>query len=205
MSTALDQWFSVARMSTYNRHPSAEQLYVWNTRITKAFLEDIQHVEVLLRNCLDRALSYRYGDRWYSNPALPLSSEARRSVRKAVRRAGKTGGVPFPGQVIAELSFDFWRFLLTRAYQSTVWPLVQHNLVADSSRITFETDVAAVYALRNRCAHHEPVVKQDAVAEAEYLNNVVEALHRVANSIDPAAAVWIASCSRIEQLRSERP
>lgn len=173
--------------------------------MTKAFLEDIQHVEVLLRNCLDRALTYRYGMHWYLNPALPLSSEARRSVRKAAQRAGRKNSPPAPGQVIAELSFDFWRFLLTKAYQSTVWPLLRHNLVGDPTRATFEATVATVYSLRNRCAHHEPVVKQNAVREREYLDTHVAALDRVACWIDPAAGEWIVSHSRVADVRAERP
>lgn len=57
----LDRWFSSERMSTYSFHSDPEALYVWNNHVTKAFLEDIQHVEVLLRNRADTAVSPQYG------------------------------------------------------------------------------------------------------------------------------------------------
>ncbi|PMC67662.1 hypothetical protein CJ201_12935 [Corynebacterium aurimucosum] len=48
----LSQWFSSARMSRYTDHPSPETLYLWNTHLTKTYLADIEHLEVLLRNSI---------------------------------------------------------------------------------------------------------------------------------------------------------
>lgn len=49
----LAAWFSKPRIDRYlGQH--TDTLYIWNTRITKAFLEDIQHVEVALRNLIGR-------------------------------------------------------------------------------------------------------------------------------------------------------
>ena len=84
----LETWFSSERMSAYSFHPDPEALYVWNTRVTKCFLEDIQHVEVLLRNCVDKAVSPRYGEHWYNNSAIPFTREAKRAVAKALKRRG---------------------------------------------------------------------------------------------------------------------
>ena len=53
----LEAWFSSERMKTYSFHSDPDALYLWNTRVTKSFLEDIQHVEVLLRNCVDDCTS----------------------------------------------------------------------------------------------------------------------------------------------------
>ena len=46
----LGKWFSAARMGRYAGAPDPAALYVWDTRLQKAFLEDIFCVEVLLRN-----------------------------------------------------------------------------------------------------------------------------------------------------------
>uniref|UniRef100_UPI0037BFD1D2 hypothetical protein n=1 Tax=Helicobacter pylori TaxID=210 RepID=UPI0037BFD1D2 len=83
----LEVWFSSERMKTYSFHSDPDALYLWNTRVTKAFLEDIQHVEVLLRNCVDTAVSPRYGQRWYVHPAIPFDRQAKKSIQKAERRA----------------------------------------------------------------------------------------------------------------------
>ena len=58
----LQEWFSPARLSRYRIEP-VDTWYVWNTRISKAFLEDISHVEVLLRNFIDVRLSADTGIR----------------------------------------------------------------------------------------------------------------------------------------------
>lgn len=216
----LDRWFSPERMKTYSFHSDPEALYLWNTRITKAFLEDIQHVEVLLRNCVDLAVSSKYGHQWYTNTDIPFNAQAKKSIRKAERRAGSARNTsPPPGRVIAELSFDFWRFLFTNTYSSTIWPLVQKTLHAipqsnSTKRSThigvpslqdFRCEVVVIYTLRNRCAHHEPIVKPNLKFEDTALDRVQGALSLVANWINPQAAQWIESNSRIPDLRRTRP
>lgn len=127
-ATDLEAWFSSERMKTYSFHSDPEALYLWNTHVTKAFLEDIQHVEVLLRNCVHTVVSSKYGQRWYIHPAIPFDQQAKKSINKAERRAGITKGqAPPPGRVIAELSFDFWAYLFTNTYASTIWPLVKKS------------------------------------------------------------------------------
>lgn len=216
----LDKWFSPARMSTYAHHPDPEALYLWNTHVTKAFLEDIQHVEVLLRNCVDAAVAPSYGARWYTNPAIPFDQPARKSIQKAERRAG-TSREPTPpsGRIIAELSFDFWAYLFTKTYASTLWPLVRKALIgtpipaADGSKPgvfvptlrDFKREVDVVYKLRNRCAHHEPIIKQNRQIENARLDRAQQAIEQLSTWFDPSAAQWIAANSRLPELRTSRP
>jgi len=204
----LNSWFSGARMSRYAFHPAVEDLYVWNTRLSKALLEDIQHVEVLLRNRVDSALSPDYGSHWFNNTQIPFDHLARKSIGKAQRRAGGTDAVPTPsGKIIAELSFDFWFFLLSSRYQTTVWPKLQATLIGSPppSLAAFRGEVELIYRLRNRCAHHEPLVQASRPAEDSYLDRRQLALDRTARWISPAAADWILSHSRIAGLRELRP
>lgn len=214
----LNKWFSVPRMQTYAYHPDPESLYIWNTRVSKAFLEDIQHVEVLLRNFVDTALAENYGCLWYDSVSIPFNERARKTIAKAKKRAGKTNGKnsPEPGKVIAELSFDFWRFLFIRAYSSTIWPQVKRNLdpsrsckypskKADITLKEFADEIDVVYRLRNRCAHHEPIVRRDIRDETTYLDRAQDAIDRVAKLIDPVAAEWITTYSRVSKLREQKP
>lgn len=224
----LEAWFSSERMKTYSFHPDPEALYLWNTRVTKAFLEDIQHVEVLLRNHVDTAVSPKYGQRWYTHPDIPFDGEAKKSVSKAQGRASrKTQGrasinrgqeLP-PGRVIAELNFDFWAYLFTKKYASTIWPLVRRSLVATPASTTekggnvicvpslndFKRELDVVYKLRNRCAHHEPIIRRNRQQEDACLDRAQEAIRLLTTWIAPAAAHWIASYSRLPHLRSVRP
>lgn len=66
----LQEWFSSARLSRYRIEP-VDAWYVWNTRVSKAFLEDISHVEVLLRNFIDVRLNADAGIRcWWDSPTF---------------------------------------------------------------------------------------------------------------------------------------
>lgn len=212
----LEAWFSSERMKTYSFHSNPEALYLWNTHVTKAFLEDIQHVEVLLRNQVHSAVSPRYGQRWYAHPAIPFDWQAKKAVKKAERRAGNSRGqTPPPGRVIAELSFDFWAYLFTNTYASTIWPLVRKTLVATRtsrdaglyvpSLTDFKSEVDVVYKLRNRCAHHEPIIKQDRKCEDAGLDQAQQSIKLLATWLDPDAAAWISAHSRIPDLRNNRP
>lgn len=54
-------------MTRYADHPSPEALYLWNTHLTKTYLADIEHLEVLLRNCIHDALTRKYNERWFDD------------------------------------------------------------------------------------------------------------------------------------------
>ncbi|WIM67749.1 hypothetical protein QP027_11840 [Corynebacterium breve] len=201
----LSEWFSSARMSRYVDHPSPEALYLWNTHLTKTYLADIEHLEVLLRNCIHTTLTKRYNERWFDNDRINFSDEAKKSIRKAKRRAG--GREAPPGKIIAELSFDFWRFLLSSHYQASIWPQVEKALKQKpNSRQQFEALVVIVYKMRNRCSHHESIVQQrDILREITHLNSVDNAIYMVASFIDPHAAIWIKDNSRVPAIRAQRP
>lgn len=203
----LEQWFSGPRMSTYRRYVDPEAVYLWNTRLSKAYLEDIQHVEVLLRNRIDNQLSAARGPHWFEHDSyFRFTDQFKKAVTTAKRRAGSRYS---PGKVIAELTFDTWRFLLARRYRTTLWPIIFRglpNLAADGrGQEDFETQVAVIYGLRNRCAHHEPLVKFGPLAESTQLDKFDFALSQVAQWIDSDAARWIENNSRVPGIRSRRP
>lgn len=171
----LSQWFSSARMSRYADHPSPETLYLWNTHLTKTYLADIEHLGVLLRNSIHNALTGRYGERWFDDDRIPFNDAAKKNIRKAKNRAGKKDA-PL-GKIIAELSFDFWRFLLSSHYQASVWPQVKKALKkTPGSRQQFED-----------------------------LDSVDNAIQMVASFIDPHAEAWIKDNSRVPDIRAQRP
>lgn len=60
----LCDWFSSARMSRYAAAVNPGALYVWDDRLSKAYLEDVAHVEILLRNFIASRLAVDYGRRY---------------------------------------------------------------------------------------------------------------------------------------------
>lgn len=121
----LESWFSVPRMHRFAHHHSPVDLYLWNTRITKSLLEDIQHFEVLFRNWVDGLLSPTWGSQWFRNYKTPtnpgglnFNSLDRKAISKATSRAG--GPTAPPGKVISELTLDFWFHLLDSRHGPTI-------------------------------------------------------------------------------------
>lgn len=204
----LEVWFSEPRLHRYRMYRNPEQVYHWNAHITKELLIDIGHLEILLRNAVDRALRQddRYGKYWFQNPALPLSYQAQKSVVKAVERATRRGTRPLDaGRVIAELPFDFWRYLFSKYYQATVWPKFASCLSTKVSRVEFERHLNFVYINRNRFSHHEPFVKGSHEEDLAYVQSLQTSIYFLASLISDGAALWIEQNSSVDERLGNHP
>lgn len=218
----LERWFSQARMSRFKSSHKAGELYVWNTRVAKALLEDTQHVEVLLRNTIDRAMSAEINTDWivdipYYDPRFSGRGRVSkghdpkytRNVHKAIRRSGPAYSNAIKGRIIAELSFDHWRFLLTPSKEPTAWMYLKRHLpdysIPGKPRQDFEDTVEYIRRLRNRLAHHEPITRKTLSEEHQYLKEATQELNQLAQWLDADAARWIQSNSRVQSLWRKRP
>lgn len=213
----LQRWFSPARMGRYADAPDAAALYEWDMRLQKAFLEDIAHVEVLLRNFISERLAAdcerEEGERaWYDHPKRYGMNEGTcASIAKAKSRLAHEGKAVTYNRVVAALTFDTWRFLLVRRQEPTVWRALRDRRnggmpnYPGTSRAEFEKRVAVIYALRNRCSHQEHLVRDDAREESRVLDGYADAIDWIARKIDPEAADWIHVNSRVDSMRRRRP
>lgn len=200
---------SAARLSTYLRATggdldAAVELYRWNAAVSAALWESIGHAEVVLRNAIHDALSERHTARsrpgqWYDDPAHELDQHARDDIATAIRRT-RAGASPPAGKVVAELSFGFWRYLLAKRYTAALWPALRpaFPFLDGSDRRLLETPVAIVHRLRNRVAHHEPVIAEDLAA-------VHAAVLTIVGAADPALRTWVDGDSRVLTLVALRP
>ena len=88
----------------------ALDLYVWNTQMAGAALEQISHLEILLRHAIDTQLSKRVREDtrkipWFLLPPFySAQSQAIDKVRERLRSEGKETR----DQIAAGLSFGFW-------------------------------------------------------------------------------------------------
>jgi hypothetical protein len=112
---------------------------------------------------------------------------------------------PPPGKVVAEVMFGFWRYLTIAAHEKTVWvPYLNIVYPAGTNRADVDKLVERVYRVRNRVAHHEPLLRRDpatgilststAPAEARYAD-----LLRLAGLLDPDLRDYIAAKSTLPQ------
>lgn len=178
-------------------------LYEWNIDAAGSAMELTGMVEVFLRNALVAELRSLAAGRGRADwtEALPLDARGRADVANArarVRRRG-TGAVP-----VAELTFGFWRYLVSRRYLTTGWiPAMSAafphlNRDPATARRMVEHDVQQLHFLRNRAAHLEPLFRRDLAAD-------VDRAGRLVGWIDPAAAEWMLRRDRLRVDVRRRP
>lgn len=205
----LEHHLSVDRLSTYvqvcdGNLAAALELYDWNTAIAGAFWESLGNVEVLLRNTMHSQLALRHHLRgrpgsWLDDPARELGERTRIDIAQARNRARQKGKAASEGQLVSELSFGFWRFLITRRL-TNLWPDLATGFAhaADRRRETVEEPVARTHEFRNRIAHHQRIWNQP-------LAGRLQDLRTIAGDIDPALQDWIDNTTRVPAVLLQRP
>ena len=223
----IEDWLSPARLSRYLAATSGDRaraiaLYEWNTQVSAALHHDLAHVEVALRNAYDAAASahwagsghwllngsaqvfapvvrtkhtYRGGKR--VNYQVDINQKPRDVIARAIRDAG--GGVATAGKVVAELNFGFWRYLSSSAHEKTLWvPLLHHAFPNATSRADVDSKIGGLHTLRNRVAHHEPLLRENLIARHADLVTIASRLHA-------QLASYLAMTSRVPALLVSRP
>ncbi|MEV1295245.1 hypothetical protein [Pseudonocardia sp. NPDC049635] len=204
----VELWLSAPRFAPYLAEANADRAaaldyYVWNARVAASFLHDLGHLEVALRNAYDRTLTA--GDppgapHWVYAPKrhLPVAMKrdsktgdmydsnesARKAITKAVKEARKDSKVstPDPGKVIAEINFGFWRYLTANRLHGLWVRRLSHAFPAGTRQKDVDARVGRLHTLRNRAAHHEPLLRANLPARYRDLLEVAGMLS------DPLAA-----------------
>lgn len=200
---------SSERLSTYVAHcegnrGTALRLYGWNAAVSAGFWQPLGHLEVALRNTMSSALTERHrrggaSGSWLDDADRSLDGRARADIAVARRRVRRKGKRPSDSQTISELSFGFWRFLITRRH-TALWPDLASAFprAPDRRRETVEDPVARLHELRNRIAHHQRVWNRDLAAR--YADVLL-----VAGYLDADLPAWIARACKVPALLRARP
>lgn len=151
-------------------------LYLWNRDLVVAFLGDLAILEVAPRNAMSAQLEARWGADWYSNPEMSLDERSSNeySLEKDQRaengwQADRLIGLRFlaraPGQARTQRKTPrqvrcdhevLWRGVLDKAFPGGRLQAQEDN--ARWNRGYALGTVSRVDALRNRVAHHEPLI-----------------------------------------------
>ena len=204
----------------------ALELYHWNMRVSGALYEALHIVEVALRNAIDRELSKwnvtqinpetnqaRSTDWLVDTPPLLVRVVKRQKIEEATQRAQRhitrrrvnpsATSVPSHSDILAQLSFGTWRFILKapggrRPDPGSVllWRDVFPASFPHLSRTPRELveDVKRIYDARNRVAHLEPLLDQLQIGA------VRDAVDRVLSDIDPLLSTWFSSQERMTEM-----
>ncbi len=218
-------WLTAGRYAKYLRaaggdHSRALALYEWNAELAAAFLHDLSHLEVGIRNAYDRTLLQHPaagGGDWLEPPIYTLlfpahfvtdrsgnhqdkNSTPRGQIKSARKAAGYVagGGVP-RGKAIAELMFGFWSYLTDSLHEKTLWvPALHTAFVAGADRTKLHNAMTELRDIRNRVAHHESVFDQRA-------ENARRSIVYVARSLSPDLRDHLVSTSRLPKLLRAKP
>jgi hypothetical protein len=153
-----------------------------------------------------------YGSMWFDH--VKLEDIQTDQIGKAHYEVGRNGRTVTPGAMVAELNLGFWTSLISTRYEKTLW--VPHlykafpYAVIDKrdakgtvssvpiSRATIFDQLERIRSLRNRIAHHEPILKFDL---SKLYSETLEALKWVC----PITAEWVRSTNCFPQRLHEKP
>ncbi len=182
---------------------AAVRLYEWNLAVSGALYEALGILEVVLRNALSTQLAAHHGTvagQWFDDPLGVLSAPARDDIA-ARRRVRKLRRPETPGRVVAELNFGFWKFLLAKRYEATLWTgylrLAFPNLQPQRRAVVYRA-LDEMHTVRNRIAHHESIHSRDLAAD-------IVTIYRLLDWINTGVRAWAVSLSRVQSIVASHP
>lgn len=153
----------------------AFRLYLYNARLAKAFLFPLHILEVTIRNRMSYVFSKDYGINWPREQSFrsALTPESLKSLDKGINRAKSNN----TGDIVSELTFDFWSNLFRDEYDRSLWQINMDNLLPNThySRKDFQNIVKDINKLRNRIAHYEPIHKKNVSSLHTKILNTIKA------------------------------
>lgn len=238
-AAALDRAISPDRFGTYLAAAQqdaelAREFYIWDRDLAAALLADIAIVEVALRNTVTAQLTATYGADWYRTPSL-FDSRSAKAITSAWNRLPKANRTP--GRVTAQLMLGFWVGLLDagaemgpapfddRADYEELW---RHTLSrgfpggrtqARALGVTYSRGwvhsvALEVQGVRNRAAHHEPLLRgiplngqklPSGQTRRISVQDAHDQIRRLAAMIDRDLAAWIDGNSTVPIVQSLKP
>jgi hypothetical protein len=132
------------------------------------------------------------GERWFESQQL--EKPQRDAVAKARNKLGSGAGPHDPGRIVAELSFGFWVALFARRYEVLLWRTTLHQRFDPTpARRLLHNRLSGLLALRNRIAHHEPILQRNLQADHDKILWVL-------GTLSPEMGAWVRHHSRVLQV-----
>jgi hypothetical protein len=212
--TAVRKALSPARMARFETavsatppSQSAQDLYAWNALTSGAFLMPLHICEIVTRNAVSEVLEARYGSQWpwsagfeRSLPDPNKGYNPRRDLANARKHRIETSSV------IPELNFYFWQSMFTGRHDARLWsnslskafPELQSQQTVQQSRRQIFENLEQIRRLRNRVAHHEPILGRDLMKDYERIRSMISIRC-------PLTAQWMTEHQEAVRLIHSRP
>ncbi len=189
--SALHKGLSTARLARYanlSPHSKAKQLelYVWNTALSESLYTPIQGLEIITRNYFHEKLTDNFGA-WWNNIAFSKAQE--QAILQTLEQLKKGDKLLTANNVVANLSFGFWTGLLGSHYEG-LWRSCLYKAFLNKPtpflRKEAHKQFDLIRLLRNRIAHHEPILRAD-------LPNHYDRILKMIGWFCEESAEWVAS------------
>ncbi|MDO4911564.1 MAG: Abi family protein [Corynebacterium sp.] len=223
------KWLSAPRWQTYinaaHQDPHlALELYEWSVELAGALMHDIAHFEIALRNRFCAAIESNWDGQqhWLLDPKSPvrkenqrltfiekaqskqavdLNARNRQRIDEVIRRLPSAN--PTPDSIIAELPLGFWKHMTARGQEQNLWiPYIYYAFPRGTSRSNVFEALSHINTLRNRVAHHEPLVSE---ASAQQIAQCQKLIRDLLGMLLPELAEYISRTSKVKKLMDERP
>jgi len=158
---------------------AAVKLHLWNDALSMAFMPSLRIFELTLRNKIHLELCSHFGQvDWWNHQKAKLPAFQRNSISEAIDNIVDKGYPVTDGRVISELNFGFWLSFTSKRMDDPrnkkYWMSCIHNVFNEPdrshiSRNKIHSDLNSVRKIRNRIAHHEPIIRLD----LNYYYNIV--------------------------------
>ncbi len=165
----------------------AAWLYQCNVLLSERKYTSLHILEIVLRNRIDEVLSRHFSNEWYNDFTLIKDYRQKENIIKAKEILNKTKRDFNKGHMIAELTLGFWTSFFNKSYEN-LWQQYLHDIArtADGKKMErkfFSSRLDRIRSLRNRIAHHEPILHLD-----------LHAIHHdtltLIHAMSPAAHAW---------------
>lgn len=179
----------------------AVELYTLNCQLSESLYTPLHMLEVVLRNRIHRIASTAIGEKlatpWFDRPEFLRGSRQAAQIAKAKEELAEGGKALEPGRIVAALTFGYWTAFFGKDYE-VAWQQILHRIARRPDgkglgRKDFARPLTPLRILRNRIAHHEPILTWN-------LPSHHEKIVQLTGWLSPIAADWCRRHSRFPVL-----
>ena len=175
----------------------ALEFYALNTRLSEALYTSLQMLEVALRNRVHTVLTEARHERWFDDDGFLRIEHQRGQLAGAYEELARARKEQTPGRVVAALPFGFWVSMVARDYEN-LWQVTLNRIARREDgkglrRTSLSSPLSTIRVLRNRIAHHEPILHWDL---PKHHDNILQ----ITRWLSPAAAEWCLQHSRFPEV-----
>lgn len=161
----------------------AFELYRWNMDVGSALSWSMHFAEIAVRNGVSSYFLQRFGIGWTDSSTFrnQLEGNEAAALRKAFDRqaVARNPDPPSDDQVVADLSLGFWTGLLRQRYAVPYalprgLPVIFPETEIPPSFQDIQLRLQGIRQMRNRVAHHEPIIHRGNAALIATRNMAME-------------------------------